>query len=194
MRVTARLGPHDDPRPDRSGGPDRPGGREARRGGRRRRPVPFSGERGSAMMLVPAGFLVLMLFAAIAVDSAGTFLAQRQLTDALAAAANDAATAGLDNTAYYERGDLVLDPGASARVVCRSMAAQGDGDLRDLELQAGVSGPVIAVRGTAEVDVIFGRIIPHFGIRRVTGEATADAQQSQARADGSSPTLSPLDC
>ena len=38
-----------------------------------------------------------MIFAAIAVDGAGAYLAQRQLTDALAAAANDAVTAGLDN-------------------------------------------------------------------------------------------------
>jgi hypothetical protein len=60
-------------------------------------------EGGSVLMLVPAGFLILMLFAGIAVDSAAAYLGQRQLSDALSAAANDAATAGLDDADYYGR-------------------------------------------------------------------------------------------
>ena len=151
-------------------------------------------QRGSAMMLVPAGFLVLILFAAIAVDSTGAFLAQRQLTDALSAAANDAATAGLDNDAYYGRGVLQLDPRTSATAACASLAAQGDGDLRDLRADFGVAGPVIEISATAEVEAIFGRIVPHFGTRQVRAQVTADAQPRAARATGVPPTLAPLSC
>ena len=145
-------------------------------------------------MLVPAGLLILLLFAAIAVDSAGAFLAQRQLTDALAAAANDAATAGLDNGAYYSAGSVRLDPMAAATVVCTSLAAQGDGDLHHVTLEFGVSGAAIELRGTAEVDATFGRLIPHFGTRRVTAEVHADAQEGAAVSVDRVPTLSPLAC
>jgi hypothetical protein len=146
------------------------------------------------MVLVPAGFLVLLLLAAIAVDSAGGFLAQRQLTDALAAAANDAATAGLDNGAYYATGLLELVPAASAVVVCNSLAAQDDGDLHHVVVALGVSGPVIELRGTADVDEIFGRLIPHFGWRQVTAEVRADAQVGPGRSDRVVPALTPLPC
>jgi hypothetical protein len=151
-------------------------------------------ERGSVMMLVPAGLLILLLFAAIAVDSAGAFLAQRQLTDALAAAANDAATAGLDNRAFYSAGAVRLDPAASATVVCTSLAAQGDADLHQVTVDFGVSGATIELRGTAEVDAAFGRLIPHFGIRRVAAEVRADAQEGPAVSVGRAPTLTRLAC
>jgi hypothetical protein len=146
------------------------------------------------MMLVPAGFLILLLLAAIAVDSAGAYLGQRQLTDALAAAANDAATAGLDNPAYYATGAIVLDPAASAVAVCSSLAAQGVSGLHQLRVDIGVSGPSIELRGTAEVDAVFGRLIPHFGTRPVTADVRADAQQGRIRTVGVAPTLFPLRC
>jgi hypothetical protein len=146
-------------------------------------------------MLVPAGFLILILFAGIAVDSAGAFLAQRQLTDALTAAANDAATAGLDNDAYYRSGSLTLDPGTTAAAVCASLSAQGDGDLHHLHIEMGVAGAVVTVHGTAEIDTAFGRLIPRFGTRRISAEVTADAQQTAAPpARLPVPILSPVTC
>lgn len=146
-------------------------------------------------MLVPAGFLILMLFAAIAVDSAGAYLAQRQLTDTLAAAANDAATAGLSNSSYYGHGAVVVDPQSAASVVCAAVAAQGDGDLHSLALEMGVAGPVVTLRGTADVDATFGRIIPHFGTRRISAQVDAEARQRPARPDPSAaPALVPIDC
>jgi hypothetical protein len=151
-------------------------------------------DRGSVMMLVPAGFLILLLLAAIAVDSAGAYLGQRQLTDALAAAANDAATAGLDNRAYYTSGAIILDPGTSALAVCRSLAAQGVGDLHQLRVEIGVSGPSVEVRGTANVEAVFGRLIPRFGTRQVAADVGADAQQGRVRSGGLAPTLVPLRC
>jgi hypothetical protein len=146
------------------------------------------------MMLVPAAFLVLMIFAALAVDGAGAYLAQRQLTDALAAAANDATTAGLDNVAYYTSGALRLDPATTAAAVCASLAAQGDTDLHDLRVEMGVAGPGIELRGTAEVDAVFGRLIPRFGTRQITAEVRAGAQRGADRAVDAPVALTELTC
>ena len=132
-------------------------------------------DRGSVLVLVPAGFLVLVLLGAMAVDSAVAFLGQRQLADTTAGAANDAASAALANGAFYRSGTLSIDPSEAAAVVCRSVAAQGDGDLRDLTLAIAVAGPVLRVRAHAEIDAVFGRIVPGFGHRPVSAEATAAA-------------------
>lgn len=132
-------------------------------------------ERGSVLVLVPVGFLVLILLGVLAVDSAVAFLGQRQLADATAGAANDAATAALGNAAFYGSGTLVIDPSEAATVVCRSFAAQGDSDLHRVTLSIAVTGRVIRVRAHAQIDAVFGRVLPGLGHRAVSAEATAAA-------------------
>ena len=74
-------------------------------------------------MLVPAGVLVLVILGAIAVDSAIAFLAQRELTGAAAAAANDAAAAAISDQTFYSGqpsarpGAVEIDDEAARRVV-----------------------------------------------------------------------------
>ena len=53
------------------------------------------GQRGSTLLLFPAALLIVVALAAVTVDSAIAFMAQRELANATAAAANDAATEGL---------------------------------------------------------------------------------------------------
>ena len=48
-------------------------------------------ERGSSLLLFPAGVLIVMVLAAMAVDTSIAFMGQRELANATAAAANDAA-------------------------------------------------------------------------------------------------------
>lgn len=132
-------------------------------------------EGGSVLILVPVGFLVLILLAAIAVDGAVSYLGQRQLVDAVSGAANDAATAGLDSAAFYRSGVVQIDPARAGAAVCQAVTAQGDADLRGLTIWIAVAGPVIRVRARAEVAAVFGRIVPGFGLRVVTGEASAAA-------------------
>ena len=63
-------------------------------------PIETQIETGAASLaLVPAALLVLLVLAAIAVDSASEYLARRELAAAADAAANDAATFGLDEAA-----------------------------------------------------------------------------------------------
>ncbi len=68
-------------------------------------PVPERGnETGSTLLLVPSAVLLLFLLTALSVDGAASFLAQRELADACAGAANDAAAVGLDVHQLYGPG------------------------------------------------------------------------------------------
>lgn len=129
--------------------------------------------RGSVLALVPAGFLVLILLAALAVDSAAAYMGQRQLHDALAAAANDAVSASVDNRSFYASGSIVLDTAVVERVVCASLAAQDVGQLHDMAVGISVSGDSVLVAGRATVDMVFGRAVPGWGRRRVSSTAVA---------------------
>jgi hypothetical protein len=149
-------------------------------------------------MLVPAGFLVVIILAALAVDSAATYLAQQQLHDTLAAAANDAVTAGVSNSSFYSTGAVRLDPALVGQAVCLSMAAQSDHNLHDLRLWMAVDGAAVSLRGTASVDAVFGRAIPGFGRRHVKAAAQA-VVTGRPLVASSSPTVSagplvPLNC
>jgi hypothetical protein len=153
-------------------------------------------ERGSVLALVPAGFLVLILLGALAVDSATTYLAQRQLRDSLTAAANDAVTAGLSNSAFYGRGAITLDAAQVAREVCASVSAQADHDLHGVHVWLAVQGSAVRLQGVATVDAVFGRAIPGFGRRQVRASTTAVASTGVTPPTPSPPAgaLQPVAC
>lgn len=131
------------------------------------------GERGSVLALAPAGFLVLILLGAIAVDSAVAYQAQAQLHDALSAAANDAVAAGVDSSAFYQHGAVELNQAAVASAVCRAVDAQGLSSFHRLRIDVASSGTAVRLTGSATVDAVFGRAVPGFGTRSVS--STADA-------------------
>lgn len=160
--MATKLGKKSDPRAGRLG--------RDRRWRRRR-------ERGSALMLVPAGFLVMVILGSIAVDSGAAYLAQRQLANALTAAADDAATAALANSSFYGTGALVIDPTKAATVVCKAVASQGDADLRNVRLSLAVAGAEIAVRAKASVPAVFGRLVPGLSTYPVEAVVRATATE-----------------
>lgn len=139
-------------------------------------------EGGSALALVPAGFLVIILLGGIALDSAVTYLGQQQLHDALTAAANDAAGAAIDNASFYREGRLVLDPVSAATIVCQSVEAQRFSQLHDVQVFVSTQGPDINVTGSAVVDGVFGRAIPGFATRTVRASVDAVAEEAQGGA------------
>jgi hypothetical protein len=147
-------------------------------------------------MLVPAGFLVLVALAALAVDSAATYLAQQQLHDSLSAAANDAVTAGLSNQSFYSGGAVSIDAGAAGRVVCLTVAAQSVSNLHGLRLRMAVNGSAIRLQGTATVHAVFGRAIPGFGPRHIKAdvEAVVTAQAVASHRTAPPAPLVPLTC
>lgn len=146
------------------------------------------GERGSVLALVPAGFLVLIVLGALAVDSASAYRAHQQLRDALAAAANDAVSAAVDNPAFYSSGAVSLDPGAVAATVCRSVEGQGLADLHGLHLAVTVSGRSVRVVGRATVDAVFGRALPGLSDRPVSASADATLASGPVRPGSPAPS------
>jgi len=155
----------------------------------------LSGDRGSVLALVPAGFLVLIALGALAVDSAVAYQGQQQLHDNLVAAANDAASSAIDHSAFYGSGSVVISLPVAQQVVCRSLVQQHDSQLHQVKLWLGVNGAELRVMGEAKVDAVFGRAIPGFGTRQVRAVVDAVAATAPGQQPGSPPpNLAPLPC
>ena len=69
----------------------------------------MDGERGSALLLVPAGVLIVALLASIAVDSTAAFLAQREASATAASLANDLVSLALDESSLRRHGAYRID-------------------------------------------------------------------------------------
>lgn len=136
-------------------------------------------QRGSVLMLVPAGVLVLVILGAIAVDSAIAFLGQRQLADAATAAANDAAAAAVASEVFYRPGPArpaAVDDALARRVVDQALAAQGIRGVEDVTADVRTVGTLVCVTLTGHVPYLFAKAVP--GAARgttVTGRGVASA-------------------
>jgi uncharacterized membrane protein len=81
-------------------------------------------ERASAVILAPLAVVIVLFLGSISVDSTALFLTRRSLSDAAAAAANDAASAGFDADRFASTGEVALDAARAARVARASVNAQ----------------------------------------------------------------------
>lgn len=138
------------------------------------RPSP---ERASALFLFPALALVVVVLGALAVDVALVHLAERQAFAAAAAAANDAATYGLDPAALRAGEEPRLDP-ARARRAAEQALAGGQPIGRADPPQVEVVGTTVTVTVSLEVDRVFARGVPR-APRSTTVDATATADAVQ---------------
>lgn len=138
------------------------------------------------LLLFPAAVLVVVVLAAIAVDSAIVFLGQREVANAVTAAANDAAGEGVGNRAFYQGGRVDLDPATVRRLaVDQVVAALDGGRFAGLQVDVDVapapsSGcpPVVRVRASASVSSLFAAALPGDGGQvRVTATATGSPHQ-----------------
>jgi len=83
-----------------------------------------SRSRGSVLMLMPAGLLVVFVLGSISLEFATVSMRQRSLYNAADAAANDAATYGIDQVVLRASGDVVLDPTLVEQAIVVSLRAQ----------------------------------------------------------------------
>lgn len=115
-------------------------------------------DAGSVLLLMPAAVLVVLVLGAIAVDSAVAFLAERHLAGAAAAAANDAATAGLDEAALRAGSAYRLDPALVEAAVSRTLDAHGlpAGTAVDVT----VDGTEVRVTLSADAALVFSPAVP----------------------------------
>ncbi|MGH9183343.1 MAG: hypothetical protein ACRDZ9_05955 [Acidimicrobiales bacterium] len=140
----------------------------------------LGGRRGSVLMLLPAAVLVFVVLGAIAVDFAVVLLAQRQLANAAAGAANDAAAEAVDVGSFYASKSVRLAPTRAEEVVRASVGAAGLEGLDDVRTSVEVAAgePVVTVTVTARVGYIFAKAVPG-GPEWATVEATAAASAEQ---------------
>jgi Flp pilus assembly protein TadG len=144
-------------------------------------------ERGSTLLLFPAAVLIMVALAAITVDSAIGFLAQRELVNATAAAANDAATEALSDTSFYQGNRVELSASAVEGVaVDRVRRLIDQGRHHGLAVQAEAvppSGPgcawTVRVSASSRVDELFGRAMPGSS-GEVAVRATSEASPRQS--------------
>lgn len=127
------------------------------------------------LLLVPASVLVLVVLGAIAVDSAVVLLGQRELANAAAAAANDAATVALDLGALRGDDRLRLDPDRARAVAAGAAARQIDGVVLDADgVRVRVDGLRVTVTLRGTVEHVFARAVPGAS-RRTSVAASATA-------------------
>lgn len=158
------------------------------------------GEAGSALMLVPAGFLILVLLAVLSVDVAMSYLGRRELFDMAAAAANDAAVVGIDQDEYYRCGRVQLDRDVARKAVAESLARRSvSEDLVDLvgapqvgfeqDPASGEWRTTVTIAG--RVDLLFSPGVDGPGTRDVRGSATVAAREGLPDPDAAG-ALAPL--
>jgi len=138
------------------------------------------------LLLFPAAVLIVVVLAAITVDSAIAFLGQRQVADAVVAAANDAASEGVGNRVFYEGGRVDLDAATVQQLVTERVTAVLDpGRFRDLVVEAAVvpppapgCPPTVRVHASARVPTLFAAAVPGGPHDRAV-EASAVASPTQ---------------
>lgn len=120
-------------------------------------------QRGSVLLLVPAGVLVVIVLGSIAVDFGIAFLGEREVASLASAAANDAATAAVDQDHLRETGEFRLDADRAEAVVAATLAASStevDLDRPVVELTTIGGEPAVRVRLTGRVDYVFAPALP----------------------------------
>ena len=120
-------------------------------------------ERGSVLVLVPAAVLIVVLLGAIAVDAAVAFLGEREAAGLAAGAANDAATAALDEAELRRTGEFRLHPDRARRRALEAVRASSSA-LDEVAVDVvvttigGEPAVTVTVRGTARY--VFAPAIP----------------------------------
>ena len=120
------------------------------------------GQRGSALLLVPAGFLALLVLAALAVDQARILGVRRELLDLSASIAADAVAASLDPDAYHQGGELVAAEARGRELLDEQLAARGltTRVSGTITVRDGAGGPSISVALTTSTTSMFARLAP----------------------------------
>lgn len=134
-------------------------------------------QRGSVLMLMPAGALVVILLGAVSFDLSLLFLRQRQAASVAVDVANDLASVAFDEEVFRRDGTFRLDPDRAADIGTSLIDASDlSGEIEDVEIT--VTGPDrVEVRITARVDYVFAKAIPGAADgTTVTGRATAVAR------------------
>ena len=130
-----------------------------RRGDTRRRVR--GNDRGSSLMLVPAGVLVVVLLGAVTIDLSAAHLAQRRLVQVTERAADDAAGM-LDRDSVRAGGPVRTNPAQARQLAQMHLASLDVPGLqrRWADMSVSPGGNEVSVRSGATVQRLFGRGLP----------------------------------
>ena len=120
------------------------------------------GESGTVLMLMPVAVLIMFVLAAITVDLTAVRAGQQDLLAAATDAANDAATAGLDEAALRSGRGFELDPSRVWLVAVDTLATRSI--LDNLS-----SGPDVTINQDGSVTVSLSKRVPHVFARALPG-------------------------
>jgi len=120
------------------------------------------GESGTVLMLMPVAVHIMFILAAITVDLTAVRAGQQDLLAAATDAANDAATAGLDEAALRSGRGFELDPSRVWLVAVDTLATRGI--LDNLS-----SGPDVTINQDGSVTVSLSKRVPHVFARALPG-------------------------
>lgn len=135
-------------------------------------------QRGSVLMLMPAAVVIVLLLGAIAVDSAITYLKQRQAYNVAFDAANDAAGAGFDLDEARTSGELVWDPVQITALAEDAVAASGLAGVELVSARPDGEGVVVTVAIT--VEHLFVQVFGNPARDTLTISARTDAEVRRA--------------
>lgn len=121
-------------------------------------------------MLMPAAVLIVVILGALSLDRAIAFGTQRDLVATAQAAANDAASGGIDIDALRSDGEVVLDPERVGTQVA-AVATAADGTV---QATWAIEGDTVVVHLERQVRYVFTPAVPG-GPDGVLVEATARA-------------------
>lgn len=101
----------------------------------------------------------MAVLAAISVNSALLYLAQRQLANTAASAAVAGAGA-ISQSAFYHSGQLVLSPRRASAIAEQAVASEAPGAARSIAVSVVVSGNEVCVSLAGKAQAIFGSRLP----------------------------------
>ncbi len=143
-----------------------------------RRPSPTrrgpGSERGQSLLLLPAGFLILLLLGSLVLEAAALHLHQRQLDDLADSIASDASAVGFDIETFRTTGEVEIDPVVANSVlqpaVDISLLDDATGSVRVLPGDP----PSVEVELAVEHEYIIGRSLLGGVSKTLTAVGTAE--------------------
>ncbi len=119
-----------------------------------------SHERGQSLLLLPAGFLIVLLLGSLVLEAAALHLRQRQLDDLADSIANDAAAYGFDIEAFRRTGQVAIDPDRAEGVIeaAISISSLPDARTESFRVVTGVE-PGVEIELAVRHDYLIGGLL-----------------------------------
>lgn len=117
-------------------------------------------DKGQSLLLLPAGFLIVLLLGSLVLEAAALHLRQRQLDDLADSIANDAAAYGFDIEAFRRTGEVAIDPARADEVIepALSISSLPGARTESFRVIAGIE-PGVEIELSVRHEYLIGRLL-----------------------------------